>query len=116
MPDQPDLEQLLLEAQVSRAHLRQHIISLINEELDFLVLLGAAGVSSMPYRKAAILHDRILQPLESGDYETAATTLDDFLGEWPMDRIMRLLVNEVKPKLQLIVQRESAIARLRRLI
>ena len=116
MPEQPDLASLLHTAQVSLERLRQRLVSLINDEIDFLVSLGAAGVSSMPYRKAAILHDRILQPLESSDYERAAQELDDFLSEWPMDRIMPILANEVRPVLQLIVQRESEIARLRRLL
>lgn len=116
MTNPPDLESLLYEAQVSRERLRQYIISLINEELEFLVLLGSAGVSSMPYRKAAILHQQVLKPLEAGDYAKAAQELGDFLGEWPMDRIMRLLVSEVQPRLQRMVQREAEIARLRRLI
>ena len=118
MPEQPDLESSLLQhtAQASLEILRQHVALLIRDEIDFLVSLGAAGVSSMPYRKAAILHDRILQPLESGDYAKAARELDDFLDEWPMDQIMPMLTMEVKPSLQLIVQRESEIARLRRLL
>lgn len=116
MPDLSDLERLLHEAQVSRTRLRQHIIVLIYEELEFLMLLDAGGVSSMPYHKAAVLRNQVLKPLEADDYARAAEELDNFLGEWPMDRIMRLLVSEVQPALQLMVQREAEIAKLRQRI
>ena len=116
MPDLSDLERLLHEAQISRDRLRQHIIALIYEELEFLELLGAGGISSMPYHKAAILHNQVLKPLEADDYAKAAQELDKFLDEWPMDRIMRLLVSEVQPTLQLMAQREAEIAKLRQRI
>ena len=95
---------MLREDAEQRLRLRRTAIDLINEELQFLELLGAAGASSMPYRKAAILHDRILQPLESGDYEKAYQELNAFLSEWPMELLMLRLVNDVKPDLQLILR------------
>ena len=104
MLNRPDLERMLCEDAEQRLRLRRTAIDLINEELQFQELLGAAGVSSMPYRKAAILHDQILQPLESGDYERADQELNAFLSEWPMELLMRRLVNDVKPDLQLILR------------
>lgn len=96
--------------------LRRNYIDLINQELQLLELLGTAGTSSMPYRKAAILHNQVLKPLEVGDYEKAYQELNAFLSEWPMYHLMRLLVNEVQPILQLIVRAITLSAMLRRLM
>ena len=104
MLNRPDPERLLREDAAQRLRLRRTAIDLINEELQFLELLGAAGVSSMPYRKAAILHGQILQPLLAGDYESAYQTLLAFLSEWPMELLMRRLVNYVKPYLQMMIR------------
>ena len=95
---------MLREDAAQQLRLRRNAIERIHEELQFLELLGAAGASSMPYHKAAILHDQILQPLESGDYERAYQELNAFLSEWPMELLMRRLVNDVKPDLQLILR------------
>ena len=114
MLNRTDPEQLLRDDAAQRERERRTAIDLINEELQFQELLGAAGVSSMPYRKAAILHDQILQPLESGDYERADQELNAFLIEWPMELLMRRLVNDVKPDLQLILRGLTLSEMLRR--
>ena len=104
MLNRSDLERMLREDAAQRLRLRRIDINLIKEELQVLELLGAAGTSSMPYRKAPILHDQILQPLESGDYERAYLALNEFLAEWPMHLLMRRLVNDVEPDLRLIIR------------
>ena len=105
MLNRTDLEQLLRDGSAAQRERECRTASdLINEELQFLELLGAAGASSIPYRKAAILHDQILQPLLAGDYERAYQELNAFLSEWPMELLMRRLVNDVKPDLQLILR------------
>ena len=116
MPNQPDLEQLLREDAAQRLYLHRTAIDLIRQELQLLELLGAAGISSMPYHKAAILHDQVLKPLEAGDYEKAYQELDEFLKEWPMHHLMRLLVNDVQPALRLILRGLTLSAMLRRLM
>lgn len=113
MPDRMDTEQVLAEMQAIRARLRLDCIAYIKIELRLLDLLGAAGISSLPYRKAHILQTAVLQPLAAGNYAKAHQELDDFLNEWPMYRIMRLLVNIVKPALRAIVESESVAAKLR---
>ena len=104
MLNRTDLEQLLRDDAAQREREHRIAINLVNQELQVLELLGAAGASSMPYRKAAILHDQILQPLESGDYERAYRVLNEFLAEWPMHLLMRRLVNDVEPDLRLIIR------------
>ena len=116
MPNQSDLERMVREDAAQRPHLRRTAIDLVNRELKLLEMLGAAGASSLPYRKAAILYNQVLQPLEAGDYEKASRELDDFLNDRLMYSIMRLLVNEAKPTLQLILRGITLSALLRRAI
>ena len=114
MLNRPDPERLLSEVAAQVQSLRRTATDLINQELQLLELLGAAGTSSMPYRKAAILYNQVLKPLEAGDYEKAYQELNAFLSEWPMYHLMRLLVNEVQPTLQLILRGITLSAMLRR--
>ena len=115
-PNQPDAEQTIRAMQALITGLHHNNIRLIQLELELLELLGAAGASSMPYRKAHILHSQVLPPLAAGDYEKAAQELDAFLSEWPMHRIMRLLVSYVQPSLRTMIQSEINIANLRQRI
>lgn len=89
------------------------IIRMAHREVALLVLLGDAGVSSDPYRKADVLLNRVIKPLEGGNYREAQDALADFLQEWPMYRIMGALVNDVMPALRRIVYADDRIAELR---
>ena len=89
------------------------IIRMAHREVALLVLLGDAGKASDPYRKADVLLNQVIKPLESGNYREAQDALADFLQEWPMYRIMGALVNDVMPALRRIVYADDRIAELR---
>ena len=110
MPSQPYTERWLRDTQALIAALRDDCIAVITLDLNLLELLGEAGSSSMPYRKAAILHDRVLKPVEDCDFAKAQAELDAFLQEWPMAVLMRQSANYAKPALRAIVRAQAMIA------
>ena len=112
-PNQPHSDHLYDAAQSSKEELRRIIIGMAYRELDLLVLLGSAGVSSRPYRQADVLLNQVIRPLENGNHRPAQNALADFLQEWPLYRIMRSLVNDVMPALRKIVYAEERLAELR---
>ena len=78
MVNHSDAEQLYRAAQSSKEELRRMIIRMAHREVALLVLLGDAGVSSDPYRKADVLLNQVIKPLESGNYREAQDALADF--------------------------------------
>ena len=113
-PNQPNSDQLYDAMQSSKEELLRIIIGMAYRELDLLVQLGDAGVSSNPYRQADVLLNQVIKPLENGNHRQALDELADFLQEWPMYRIMRSLVNDVMPALRKIVYVAERLAELRR--
>ncbi len=54
------------------------IIRMAHREVALLVLLSDAGVSRDPYRKADVLLNRVIKPLENGNYKRGARRIGRF--------------------------------------
>ena len=84
--------------------IRNDTIAITRYVIDGLVELGQAGPSSYGLRKAAMLQELVLEPLQRRQYAAAQSGLYEFLNDDLMLQIMERLINHASPGIDLLVR------------